>query len=88
MVTVMNKSGFIKELVNKTGFKEEKCILINDCLEEDFIIGKKNKEKTINLLMERLKISKEEADKIYNISSKIITTEIKNKIKHPFRSKD
>lgn len=88
MVMKMNKTGFIQELVKATGLSEEKCIIINSCMEEYFIIGKNNKEKTINLLMEKLDYDYDKADEIYNIASKIITTNIKDKIIHPFKSID
>ena len=88
MVKKMNKRGFIEQLIKETGLSEEKCIIINDCIEEYFIIGKNNKEKTINLLMGKLDFDYDKADEIYNIASKIITTNIKNKIKHPFKSQD
>ena len=84
----MNKTGFIKELSKQTKLSENECILINDCLEENFIIGKKNKQKTIDLMIEKLNYDEEKADEIYNIASSIIATQIKEKIKHPFRSKD
>ena len=84
----MNKSEFIEELVKKTGYSEEDCRKISDILEDNFIIGKKNKEKTIDNLTNQLNYSAEEAEKIYEIASSIIVNEIKDKIKHPFRSKD
>ena len=88
MVKKMNKRGFIKELIKETKLTEEKCIIINDCMEEYFIIGRTNKEKTISLLMEKLNYDYEKADEIYNIASKIISTSIKDKIIHPFKSQD
>ena len=88
MVIVMNKSGFIKEIEKQTQRDSRDCIIIADCFDEHFFIGKKNKEKTVNDLMEKLEISYEEADEIYNIVSKIITTAIKDKLKHPFKGND
>ena len=88
MVINMNKKEFIEELVKKTNYDEDKCIIINDILEDNFIIGKKNKEKTISNLIEKLNIDKKEANNIYDISSSIIMNAIKDKIKHPFRSKN
>ena len=88
MVIVMNKKEFINELIEKTGRTENECIIINSCIEENFIIGKKNKEKTISLIMDKLNVSCEEADDIYNIASSIISKGIKNSIIHPFKSKD
>ena len=84
----MNKQGFIDELVKQTGYDREKCIIINDSLEDNFLFGKNNKQKTINALMNNLKCDEEEANRIYNITSSIITKAIKEKIKHPFRNCD
>lgn len=84
----MNKQGFIDELVKQTGYDREKCIIINDSLEDNFLFGKNNKQKTINALMNNLKCDEEEANRIYNITSSIITKAIKEKIKHPFRNYD
>lgn len=87
MVMKMNKKEFIKELQTKTNYDEKKCILINNIIEEHFLIGKKNKEKIVNDIKEKLNISSNEADDIYNISIEIITKELKEAIKHPFKSK-
>ena len=38
---IMNKIGFIKELSKQTGYDEQKCILINDIIENYFIFGRK-----------------------------------------------
>ena len=69
----MNKSEFIKELSKQTGYDEEKCIVINSIVEDTFIIGKKNKDKMIEL---------------YETVISIIGSELKNKLKHPFKSQD
>lgn len=44
MVIQMNKKGFILKLKEKLNYDEEKCIKINEILEDTFLIGKKNKE--------------------------------------------
>lgn len=88
MVRKMNKSGFIEELVKKTDLTKDECIKLVDALDDNFIIGKKNKEKTIASIIEKLGVDEAKADELYNISSSIIVSEIKNKIKHPFKSKN
>lgn len=87
MVMKMNKKDFIEELQAKTNYDEKECILINNIIENHFLIGKKNKEKIVNDIKEKLNISSNEADDIYNISIEIITKELKKTIKHPFKSK-
>lgn len=88
MVMKMNKKGFIKELINQTKLSENECIIIDECIEENFLIGKKNKEKTIKLLMDKLNVDEEKANELYEISSSIISKNIKDKIIHPFKSQD
>lgn len=84
----MNKTGFIKELSEQTGYNEEKCILINDIIENNFILGRKNKDKIIQDLQIKINLSEDDAENIYDISMRIIAGEIKDKLKHPFKSHD
>ena len=84
----MNKSEFIKELSKQTGYDEEKCNLINSIIEDTFIIGKKNKEKMIEKFKSSLDLNENESEKLYETVMSIVGTEIKNKLKHPFRSQD
>lgn len=81
----MNKMGFIKELSKETGYDEQKCIMINDIIENYFIFGRKNKDKIIQDLQRKSSLSEDDAENVYDISMKIITREIKDKLKHPFK---
>ena len=80
----MNKKEVIKKLGEVTNLSEEKCIIINDILEEHFIIGKNNKEKIISDISEKLETTKEESENIYELAMSIIGSGIKDKLKHPF----
>lgn len=82
----MNKTRFIKELSKETGYDEEKCILINNIIENYFIFGRKNKDKIIKDLQVKASLNEDDSENVYDIAMKIITGEIKNKLKHPFRS--
>lgn len=84
----MNKMGFVKELSKQTGYDEQKCILINNVIENYFIFVKKNKDKIIKDLQVKANLNEDDAENVYDISMKIITGEIKNKIKHPFKSQN
>lgn len=88
MVMKMNKREFIKELSRQTGYDEQKCILINDIMGNYFIFGKNNKEKIIQDLQVKVALNEDDAENVYDISMKIIAEEIKDKLKHPFRSQD
>ena len=69
-------------------YTEEQCSLINDILENNFVISKKSKKPILNELMSRLEIDEEEATRIYDASVKVIKEEVKDKLKHPFQSQD
>lgn len=80
----MNKKDVIKKLGEVTNLSEEKCVIINDILEEHFIIGKNNKEKIISDISEKLETTREESENIYELAMSIIGSGIKDKLKHPF----
>lgn len=82
----MNKEKFVKELEKVTGLDNEKCVMINNILESNFLIGKKNKEKIVSDIVEQLGFTTLDAEKIYESAMSIIGTGIKDKLKHPFGS--
>ena len=84
----MNKNEFIEKLLKELNYSKEQCVLINNILESNFVISKKSRDSIIDELVNQLEISKEEANRIYDISVKVIKEEVKNQLKHPFRSKD
>lgn len=84
----MNKEEFIKELAKLTNLSEEKCTSINSILEDTFLIGKNNKEKLLSKFEEKLGMTKEEAENIYEKAMSILTNSLKDKLKHPFGSKE
>lgn len=88
MVMKMNKSEFINTISKELDYSKDKCIIINDILEDNFFLSKKNKNKIIQELTKSLNVSESEATNIYNTSLKIIKEEVHNKLKHPFKSKN
>ena len=88
MVILMNKEEFIKTLSDRLSYNEEECTIINNILEENFFISKKNKDKIISEIVLKLDIDIDEATRIYELSKKIINENIKDKMKHPFKGKD
>lgn len=83
----MNKREFIKRLQEETGYGEDRCAIVNEVIENNFIFSKKNKQKVIDSLMLK-SFTEDEAENIYDIAMRIIASEIKDKVKHPFRSKN
>lgn len=84
----INKYEFINTIQNKTKLSKEKCLIINDILENNFLLGNKNKQNIINELIDKLSVNEEKAEEIYNISMNIISLSLKEKLKHPFKSQD
>lgn len=88
MVMKMNKEKFVEKLSKELNYSLKQCTLINEILENNFIISRKSKDAIINELISQLDVDINEADNIYNASVSIITSEIKEKLKHPFKSQD
>lgn len=88
MVMSMNKEKFVSELSKQLNYSIEKCHIINNILENNFVLSKKSKAKIIDDLIGQLDIENKEATKIYDIAIKIINDEIKRKLKHPFKNQD
>lgn len=81
----LNKKCFISALEKDTDLNYDECVILNKILESRFIIGRKNKDKIINDIKEKLNKDELEANKIYNEASNIIAKSIKEKIKHPLK---
>ncbi len=88
MVMKMNKSGFIKELQKELNYDENRCVVINSIIEDTFLIGKNNKEKMVSRFIDELKVSESDANNIYEVAMSIISSNIKNRLKHPFKKFD
>lgn len=88
MVKQMNKHGLIKRISQELNCDETKSKIICETLENNFFFSKKNKEKIIEELKLKLNTGEEETTKIYEISISIIKGEIKDKLKHPFKSQN
>lgn len=84
----MNKEKVIKELEKVTGLDNGKCTIVNSILENHFIFGKNNKEKIVSDIQNKLNVTSEEAEKIYESAMSIIGNGIKDKLKHPFKNQD
>ena len=88
MVMKMNKTMFLKELQEKTNLSKKDTLVVSSILDEYFVFGKKNKDKIVSAIKEKLSVNDCQADEIYNIAMSIISSNIKEKLKHPFKSQD
>ena len=80
----MNNAEFIKELSQKTNISEEESVKIIEIIEENFLVGNKNKDNITELIMSELNIDGQKADEIYDVIGDILAGGIKDKIKNIF----
>lgn len=81
----MKDKELMNELKNRINYNDKKMKIIKEILEEKMFIGRKNKNRIINNLIEKLNIDNEEANKIYNEFISVFMNRIKYKIMHPFK---
>ncbi|MBQ2635851.1 MAG: hypothetical protein IJG09_03995 [Methanobrevibacter sp.] len=80
----MTKEQFINDLSAKTGLDINQAGQINDILESTSLLGQSNKEKIISMTVEKLGVSEQQADEIYNASMEILKDNVVDKI-NPFK---
>ena len=68
----MNKEEIINVLLEKTHRSIDECNTIYDILNNNGVVGRKNKEKIKADIMENLNVSEREANEIYNICMGIV----------------
>lgn len=66
----------LKELTNRS---DEEVTIIDEILNNHFIVGRNNKEKIVADFKEKLNLTDEEADNLYNQCSEIIVKGIFNR---------
>ena len=88
MVKKMNKTYFLEQLKEETDLSEKDVLALSSILDDHFVFGKKNKDKIVSDIKEKLEVSNERAEEIYNITMSIISSNLKDKLKHPFKSQD
>lgn len=88
MVKKMNKTYFLEQLKEETNLSEKDVLALSSILDDHFVFGKKNKDKIVSDIKEKLEVSNERAEEIYNITMSIISSNVKDKLKHPFKSQD
>ncbi len=76
----MDKLDFINKLKELTNYDDEKCNIISEVVQNNFSIGEDAKDKIINALKDRLHISDEDVEKLYNICKQILGDEVMDKI--------
>lgn len=88
MVKKMNNKQVMKKVQEELKLDEKSLLIFSNIVNDIPIIGKKNKSKMTSAFIEQLNVNEETAEKYYETFSKIITTALKDKLKHPFRNLD
>lgn len=86
MVKKMNKTMFIKKIMEEANLSENESTLVNSILEDNFFLSKSNKPIIISKIEEAINVDSDRALEIYNIAINIIKTSIKNRLIHPFKN--
>lgn len=76
----MNRKELFEKLKKELKLDDEMVKKIGNIFDNNFIIGKNNKEKIIDELMDKVNIDKKTANKIYNKFVNVVESGIKNKI--------
>ena len=84
----MNNRAFVEAFSKQSGYNLEESKKISKLCDKFFIVGKNNKEKLIQELINEMQLTEEEANRIYEIRSSIISQGIKDKIRHPFHGQE
>lgn len=84
----MNKTSFISELTKQTGLPTEKAAMVNEILESNFIFKKKNTDKIVGEISEKLGLEKDRAKEIFDAAYNLIGNQIVSKLKHPFGGRE
>ena len=88
MVKKANKTYFLEQLKEETKLSEKNVLALSSILDDHFAFGKKNKDKIVSDIKGKLEVLNERAKEIYNITMSIISSNLKDKLKHPFKSQD
>ena len=78
----------IIDLKNFINLKESGLTLLNEFLQSFMNCKVRMQQLPIEKFEKQINLDENEANKLYEIVMRIIGTEIKNKLKHPFKSQD
>jgi hypothetical protein len=80
----MNAEKFIESLSEHTGLDENQARTVNEIIETTYMVGNKSKNFIIQQISQKLGVSEEIADMIYNVAIGIIASIVLKRI-NPFR---
>ena len=80
----MNNKQVMKKVQDELKLDDKSLLIFSNIVNDIPVVGKSNKEKIIQEFIEQLKVDEIIAEHYYEVFSEIITTAIKDKLKHPF----
>lgn len=84
----MNEEQVLEAIKDRTGLSDDQVDMVNQVIEEHFIIGKNNREKIIAGIKEKLGFDDAKADEIYNAVMGILGNGIMDKVKEFFKKEE
>ncbi len=81
----MNNKQVMKKVQDELKLDDKSLLIFSNIVNDIPVVGKSNKEKIIQEFIEQLKVDEIIAEHYYEVFSEIITTAIKDKLKHPFK---
>lgn len=85
MVIQMSNRKVLEKVNEKLKLDTSSLSIFSNIVNDIPVIGKRNKEKMIKRFINELKVDKDTATHYYETFKEIITTIIKDKLKHPFK---
>lgn len=85
MVKLMNNRKVLEIVNEKLKLDDTSLSIFSSVVNDIPVVGKRNKELMIKRFMNELKVDESTATHYYETFKEIITTIIKDKLKHPFR---
>ena len=81
----MNNKELMKKVNDELKLDDKSLMIFSNIVNDIPVVGKSNKEKIINEFVKQLKVDESVAQNYYDVFYRIITSAIKDKLKHPFK---
>ena len=84
----MNNQQVMKKVNDELKLDDKSLLTFSNIVNDIPVVGKSNKDKIIKEFVKQLDVDESIAEHYYEVFYEIITTAIKDKLKHPFKSQD
>lgn len=81
----MNNKELMKKVNDELKLDDKSLMIFSNIVNDIPVVGKLNKEKIIKEFVKQLNVDEMVAEHYYDVFYRIITSAIKDKLKHPFK---